>query len=835
MSLNRTVRHGGCSWSGARIPLERSSERNVMSDRLPTLRDGDHLPSTEFQPTPPAEEVWAEPVEESGSGGGGFSPRRLLLALRRYWWLVVLAGGVGLAGGIYSTTLVEPQYAASGTIWLEQTSQAEEAQGPIQTAELFQGYAWQELLRTGRVLDSVVVAEQLYIDARREDRPDMTGLFLAEQSQFGAYVLTVDEAGENFTLATDQGVEVDRGAVGEAVGQEVGIRWRPGAEILTPGRVLRFTLLSPRWVTGQLQERIQSRMDQEGNVLFMELQGPDPAEVTNTVNAVLGRFELVAADLKRLALDERTEALREQLDRAQAEVDSAEYALESFKVATITLPGENDRAAPIVPGVAETRDPVYSNFFGMQIQASDIERDRQRILEVLNDQTGDVPVTQLELIPSVQGSSELTGVFAEYNTRQANYRALRERYTDQHTLVQNEAQAIATMEEQTIPRLLTNLANALDIRSNELQTRIAGASRELQAIPARTIQEARLERTFEIASTQYREVRQRYERARLAAASSVSDVRILDYAVVPQFPVDDPRAPLALMIFAACLGLGALGAVILDRSDDRFRYPEDVSVGLGLEILGTIPRVSQKAGANFEVQEAFRELRLRLMYAHGSAGPLMVAISSPGPEEGKTFISSNLALSFAETGRRTLLIDADTRRGDLHHILGVDRKPGLVDYLSGGRAEGLIQKTEYPNLHVLASGTRLARAPELLTGAQIQRLLGRLRSHYEVIIVDTPPMAAGADAFQLGLLTGAMAIVFRAGASDKALVEAKLQSLGDVPLRILGGVLNDLSAKVIRSYGYHSAYYLPGYEAEDEEFEADETPRALPANAGAAD
>jgi capsular exopolysaccharide synthesis family protein len=605
--------------------------------------------------------------------------------------------------------------------------------------------------------------------------------------------------------------------------------------VLTAGREMRFTLLSPRGVTGSLGDRLQSRMDQEGNVLRMELIGPNPEEITATLNAVLSNFEAVARDLKRVSLDERTAALKLQLDRSESEVDNAEFELERFKVATATLPGE--RSAPLVPGLSTTRDPVYSNFFDMQIQVDQIRRDRNRIGQVLSQTSDEVPVTQLELIPAVVGSSELSGVFSEYNTRQAQYRALRERYTDEHPLVQAERQALETIEQQTIPRLLNNLAGALDTRASELTDRISGASRELQAIPTRTIQEARLTRTFEIASAQYSEVRSRYERARLSAASSVPDVRILDYAVVPQYPVQDPRAPLALMVFGGLLALGVLTAILLDRADDRFRYPEDVSVGLGLEILGTIPRVSRKDGANSEVQEAFRELRLRLMYAHGSAGPLMVAISSPGPEEGKTFISSNLALSFAETGRRTLIIDADTRRGDLHHILGVERKPGLVDYLSGGRAEGLIQKTDYPNLHVLASGTRLARAPELLTGAQIQRLLARLRSHYEVIIVDTPPMAAGADAFQLGLLTGAMAIVFRAGTSDKALVEAKLRSLGDVPLRILGGVLNDLSSKAIRSYGYHSAYYLPGYEAEDEEFMEveDSEPRALPASAGAAD
>ncbi|NNF39305.1 MAG: polysaccharide biosynthesis tyrosine autokinase [Gemmatimonadetes bacterium] len=808
-----------------------------MSERLPTLRDNNPLPAAEVYPPQTSDEAWADAGDEGAAFGTGstFSLRRVVLALRRYWWLVVLAGGLGLVGGVYSTTLVQPQYEATGTIWLETTSQAEEAQGPIQTAELFQGYSWQELLLTGLVLDPVVIAQRLYLSAPSGTREDMSQLFLQDGTQFGSYVLSVDDAGEEFVLATAEGVEVDRGAVGTPVGQEVGIRWRPGRDVLTPGRVMRFTLLNERWVTGTLGERLTSRMDQEGNVLHMNLLGPDPEEVTATLNAVMRQFETVAASLKRLSLDDRTEALKEQLDRAQLEVDSAEFALEAFKIATITLPGE-ERTAPVAPGVTETRDPVFGNFFNMQVNLDDLRRDRARVADILATPGEEIPVTQLELIPSVQGSSELGAVFQEYNNRKATLRAYLERYTEEYPPVQQEMQAIEGLESNTIPRQLGNLVAALDTRIGELDTRIEGTSRELRAIPTRTIQEARLQRSFDIASQQYQDVRQRYERARLAAASSVPDVRILDEAVVPQFPAEDSRLPLAMMIFGGLLAVGVAGAVFLDRSDDRFRYPEDVSVGLGLEILGTIPRVLPK-GAGFDVQEAFRELRLRLMYAHGSAGPLMVAISSPGPEEGKTFIASNLALSFAETGRRTLLIDADTRRGDLHHILGVNRKPGLVDYLSGGRADGLIQKTEYPNLHVLGSGTRLARAPELLTGAQMQRMLGRLRSHYEVIIVDTPPMAAGADAFQIGLLTGAMAIVFRAGASDKALVEAKLRSLGDVPLRILGGILNDLSSKMVKSYGYYSSYYLPGYEAEDEQYaEDEEDTKALPAaSAGAAD
>jgi tyrosine-protein kinase Etk/Wzc len=234
-----------------------------------------------------------------------------------------------------------------------------------------------------------------------------------------------------------------------------------------------------------------------------------------------------------------------------------------------------------------------------------------------------------------------------------------------------------------------------------------------------------------------------------------------------------------------------------------------------VEVLGMVPRIRGKKTEG-EVEEAFRDLRMRLMYAHGTAGPLMVTFASPGPSEGKTLVTANLGLAFAKIGRRTLLIDGDTRRGDLHRLIGGQRSPGLVDFLSGTSDGRIIHRTEYPNLHFMGAGARLARAPELLAGERIQQLFARLRERYDVILVDGPPLAVGADSFHLASIAGSMALVVRAGESEKAIVERKLQALSNLPVRVLGGILNDVASSALKGYGYYS-YYVPGYESGSED------------------
>jgi polysaccharide biosynthesis transport protein len=127
-----------------------------------------------------------------------------------------------------------------------------------------------------------------------------------------------------------------------------------------------------------------------------------------------------------------------------------------------------------------------------------------------------------------------------------------------------------------------------------------------------------------------------------------------------------------------------------------------------------------------------------------------VAVTSPSAGEGKSLISSNLAVAFAEVGRRTLLIDGDTRRGDAHRLLGRDRVPGLVDYLRDRSWARHHPVDRHENLDFIGCGSRGSSTPELLASTRLAHFIGTLKRSYDVIIVDCPPLAAGGDALILG-------------------------------------------------------------------------------------
>jgi len=232
-----------------------------------------------------------------------------------------------------------------------------------------------------------------------------------------------------------------------------------------------------------------------------------------------------------------------------------------------------------------------------------------------------------------------------------------------------------------------------------------------------------------------------------------------------------------------------------------------------------VPHVSwrgpQNGDASSQVIEALRALRLRVLHAHGSEGPLLLTVTSPGMGEGKSFVSVNLALAFADAGYDTLLIDGDVRRGAQHWVLDMPRKPGLTDIMAEkATVEEAVRETNHPGLSFLSAGTRMTRAPELLLSQKMRDLIGRLRTAYGVVIVDSPPLAAGVDPLVLATLTGRLLLVVRAGTTDLKLAATKLEVLDSLPVRTIGAVLNDVRPG--GEYRYYT-YGLAGYEQMEEE------------------
>ena len=562
-------------------------------------------------------------------------------------------------------------------------------------------------------------------------------------------------------------------------------------------------------------------MDQNSTFIRVELRGKDAVEVAATLNAILDQHVELAAELKSAALEERTSVLERQLATVERELRDSERLLESFQINTIALP--SDARIPMQGGIQITQGPEFENYNALKLEIESLRAGRRAMelaLAGLPDST--LRVEALEAIPEVGTSSQLVTALNELTSTRVELRSLRQRFTDEYRDVQDLAQVARALETQTIPGLLRSLVQEVANTEERLQARIDDAVVELGDIPSRTIEEAGLQRRVALADRLYGELRGRYQEAALASASSMPDVRVLDRALPPTIPDVDARIRAALLFLLIGLGVGLGLAVFLDRVDTRVQYASDVTDELGVDILGVIPvmenggKVAGRSTRQAEAVEAFRDLRVNLEFAYGVGNPLAVTLTSPDRSEGKSTLVANLAASFAAAGRRTLVIDGDTRRGDLHRMLGVARKPGLTDFLRGDAAlDEAVQTTKFSGVHVIASGSRSRSSPELIASGKLGDLRGELWGRYDVILVDSPPLGAGADALILGTLTGQLGLVLRSGQSDISFARAKLEALDRLPVRMLGVILNAfVPGRAQGQYSYSG--YIDGYAPTDE-------------------
>lgn len=746
--------------------------------------------------------------------------RRVSRALLRFKWIILAAAVVGLAAAYGAARVLKPVYRAQANVWVDVPGRSGDRtgpdnRGPIRAVALLEADDWVELLRSYIVLDQVVRDLRLYLNVKRPAERALFSTFnVTDDFRPGIYSLTTSADGKSYTLSNKDGVELEHGAVGDSVGRRLGFLWQPGS--LPRDHAVEFSLASPREAATGLGADLDVRMDLNGNFLAVELKGQNPTMIAKILNAVAQRYVDVAAQLKREKLQELTKLLENQLNTAHRNLDDAEMSLQRFRTRTITLPSEQARGSE---SATDTHDPIRASFFDMQAERDQLRRDRESIEGLLPAAGSDAGLATdaLSAIESVRQSPELSTALKELSDKQAQLRAYRYHYSDAYPPLQRLSREVAQLEQQTIPAMARDLASQLAARESEVDRHAGVASADLQRIPARTIEEVRLRRNVDLKEQTYTALQQRFDQARLAAEATVPDVRVLDPAVVPQRPIKNTAPRLLLMGLIAGLGLGLVGAVVLDRIDPKVRYPEQVSRDMGLPILGVVPHLRAKEPG--EVVEALRGLRLNIIHeaAPATGQPLLFAVTSPGPGDGKTFLCSNLAIAFADGGHRTLLIDADLRRGLLHRRLKVNRQPGLADYLMGQTsADEIVQATAYPRLSLIGCGTRTQRAPELLESSTMMDLLARVRGDYDVVMIDSPPLTAGVDPFVLGTLTGSLVVILRTGHSNRNITGAKLEMLHRLPVRLLGGVLNDVPRGAAYGYYAYYSYYLPGYEAMEE-------------------
>ena len=741
----------------------------------------------------------------------GGTPRRYFEVVFRYKWLILLVTIAGTAlGALWTRTLI-PLYDVHATVWLSAETPQTRNTGPIRPEQLLNTTSWPDLLGSFAILDSVARKSRLYISPDRGAPASVFANFeIGDHLRPGSYQIRVDPTTRRYDLIGTEHEAVEHGAIGDSIGRRLGFKWAPAAESLLAHPVIRFGITTPRDAAIVLRSRLGINLPRESSMLRLTLRGSDPRQTTETMTALLSQFVATASRLKTRNLVEFANTLEQQLNYAAQEMRTAEIALEEFRVRTITLPSEG--GGTIAAGLEMTRDPVLRHYFDQKLQLDSVRSDRQSLERTMGAITeGHLAASALWSVPAVHATKELADALTQFAAEQSALRTSLQFYTDQHKSVIDLRARVAQLQQQTIPTLVTALLDNLRRREQDLQNRVDGSSRELRQIPTRTIEEMRLRRNVDVRQQLYTTLRGRYEEARLGEASALPDLSILDYPALPGRAVANTASRIIALAVAASLGAGLVLALLLDRLDRRFMYPEQATQELGLDIVGVVPRIRParadraRAEQAWQVTESFRAIRLGVSPWQEPGSPMQLAISSPGSGDGKSLVAANLACSFANAGLRTVLIDGDVRRGMLHAAFGLPGRPGLTEYLAGHIPLHEVLRPTGTGLTVISAGSRGARAPELLASQAMTDLLTELRRRYDVILLDSAPLNAGVDAFVLGALATNLVLVLRAGVTDRKLAEAKLRMIDRLPIRLVGAVLNGVQTK--GAYRYYSYRY----------------------------
>jgi len=381
-------------------------------------------------------------------------------------------------------------------------------------------------------------------------------------------------------------------------------------------------------------------------------------------------------------------------------------------------------------------------------------------------------------------------------------------------------------------------------RAQEYKKLVEQMSGRLTGLPTQTLQYARLERDLRLNENLYLTMKQKYEESRITEAGQMGKVRILDPALIAEKVRPNKKINYPLGLFLG-ITLGVAYAIAREHFDNTVKSVEHLE-RKGLTILGIIPDMlgadtkasvrkiaaPSKGGTDFKrrlityedpkspISESYRSLRTNISYASPSNSKIKsLLITSSQPGEGKSTTTANLAIAFAQLRKKTLLVDADLRKPVQHNVFGHERGPGLSEYLIGdvGDLSSIIHPTKIDNLFILTAGALPPNPSELLGSESMSDLIDQLESQYDMVLFDSPPIVAVTDASMISGELDAIALVVKAGHTERSAVDRALDMIGQVKAPLIGAILNGANQESLGGkYAYYYSYYNYYYHSNDE-------------------
>ena len=609
----------------------------------------------------------------------------------------------------------------------------------------------------------------------------------------------------------------------------------------------------------QLIQSIQQNLNvtpiRETDIIEVKMTAPDPQLAAFLANTVASQYYKQSLQFSRGEISEVRQFLQNQLGITQDSLHQSEEELKNYMQSqdVSALP---DETKELVKQLAEFESQLNETKIELESNEKRIAYMKRQLDERKGQLLDEITQISTPVIQNLRNEmAELEAMRAEYasqgvdETHPKMQQILNRIKETKSKLIAETTQLVSSNLTVKDPLaysqdLLGNILNleieiqSLTAKADGLQRIVNRYSAKMNQLPDKSLRLARLERSAKVGENIFLMLKEKYEEARIKEAGQTGNVRIIDKAIPPESPIKPKKR--WNIILGALLGLvlGGGMALMLESLDTSVRSIEDVEA-LGLSVLGHVPKIknpekhrqrTKSSGSPLDpevrkvastllmhfapkspVSESYRTLRTNIQFSNLDHTPQTILITSPGPGEGKSTTVANLAVTFSQMGTKTLLIDADFRRPILHSLFGIEKEPGITNYLAGKiHLEGIIRKTPVENLDLVTCGVIPPNPSELLASQRMKEFIAELKNRYQMILFDTPPVIVVTDAMVLALLLDGVVLVASSGQTSQAGMSRAKTILENVNAKVMGAVLNKIEAK--HSYGsYHYYYYYHYY------------------------
>ncbi len=370
---------------------------------------------------------------------------------------------------------------------------------------------------------------------------------------------------------------------------------------------------------------------------------------------------------------------------------------------------------------------------------------------------------------------------------------------------------------------------ALNEKVSFLRAERDAINQQISQLPEAESMSLRLRRDVTVATGLYLALLNRSQELKITKSGLTGNVRILDLAVAPEYPIDPKTGQKVAFALAAGLIGGILLAVARKSLHQGLIDPAEVERASGLIVRASVPHSDRQAALEKErrsrrgsrlavlsesdptdmAAESIRSLRTSLQFALMDAPNHVIAVGGPRPGVGKSFVTVNLARVFADAGKRVLLLDADLRKGSLHGYLGIHRTPGLAEAIAGEVSlADVLHKTDLPGIDFVPRGSSPTNPSELLGSERFRHMVEDLSTRYDLVIIDLPPILAVTDAALVGRVAGVNLLVLRAGWHPVRELQQAVKAYAENGVRLSGIVFNDVPPRKggVGSYSYAYQY-----------------------------